>query len=109
MTETKALKFRRQFAGSYFAQDATCEYAVYHDGKAWMLRIRGLIETAGVLHALGEPDLSLDFHDTKTLAVAVANAYSRLGDDYDSNAFGGRSRITEATKRGYAAEREMIR
>jgi hypothetical protein len=106
VTETKTLKFRRQFAGSYFAQDATREYAIYRDGKVWMLRIRAMIETAGVRHSIGQPNLYLGSHETKNLAVLIANAYSALGDDFDSNAFGGRRRSTEAIKRGYAAERE---
>lgn len=99
MNATQTLRFRRQFAGSYFAQDETREYAIYREGGGWMLRIRGLIETAGVLHALGEPNLNLDYHETKALAVAVANAYSALSDDYRSG--DGRARYTEAVRRGY--------
>lgn len=105
MTKTRALKFRRQRAGEYFAQDATREYAVYRNGTSWVLRIRATIETAGVRHALNQPDLHrTDQHDTKNLAVLVANAYSQLGDDYRHGDRG--ARFTEAIKRGYAAERE---
>jgi hypothetical protein len=99
---TEILKFHRQRAGRYFAQDATREYAIYRDGKVWMLRIRATIETAGVRHSLGQPDLYLQYHATKNLAVLIANAYSALGDDYS----GPGTRTTEAVKRGYAAERE---
>lgn len=104
--EINPLRFRRQFAGSYFAQDATREYAIYRDGTTWMLRIRATVETAGIRHSIGQPNLYLGSHETKNLAVLISNAYSQLGDNYDPNAFGGRRRSTEAIQRGYAAERE---
>lgn len=105
MTETKILTFHRQRAGEYFAQDATREYAIFRGGKEWTLRIRATTETAGVRHAIGQPNLHLSSHEAKSLAVLISNAYSRLGDDYS----GPGTRLTEAIKRGYAAEREMIR
>lgn len=106
MTKTETLKFRRQFAGSYFAQDATREYAVYRDSGEWMLRIRATIETAGVRHSIGQPNLYLGSHETKTLCVLIASAYSALGDDYRETTH-CRRRSTEAIIRGYAAEREQ--
>lgn len=99
------IAFRRQFAGSYFAEGATKQYAVYNvDGK-WCLAVRELITTAGVRHALGQPDIAIAYVETKKLAVAAARIYDDLGDDFN----GSSSRIRTALRAAYDAEIAVLR
>lgn len=62
-----------------------------------------MVITAGIRHAIGQPDICQFTFDTKTLAVATAAAYSAPGDDYREHEHGHRSRPTEAIHRAYAA------
>jgi hypothetical protein len=96
-----ALRFRRERAGRYVATDATTQYVVIRDRRYWRLFICELTTTAGVRHALGQPAIKSDEHDTKGLAVATAQAYSALDDDYLTHQHGHRSRYTEAVRRAY--------
>lgn len=77
------IKFRRQFAGSYFAYDETRQYAVYGGSGCWGLKITKLVEVAGAKTPVGQDALhQVAGYDTKAEAVAVAKAYHELTDDY---------------------------
>lgn len=99
---TVVLRFRRdREQNAYFAEDDSKAYAVRNAGReGWALRVRDLTATAAVKHAVGQPDLALKHFELKRLAVAVANAYSRLGDDYHGSA----SRMTAAIGLAYDAD-----
>jgi hypothetical protein len=106
------LTWHKERQGSYFATDATRRYSVASSyGRAgasrWLLQIRELTDTAGVRHALGQPVIDHATAATKAELVAVANAYSALGDDYQSHEHGYRGRLTEAIGRAYDAMREV--
>jgi len=98
------IKFRRQFAGSYFAYDETRQYAVYGGSGCWVLKITELVEVAGAKTAIGEDVLYRERFDTKALAVAVANAYHELGDDYS----GYQGRLRQAYLNVYEARSNAI-
>ncbi len=98
----KPLKFRRDRPQkAYFAEDDTKAYAVWNAGAdGWALRVRELTDTAGVKHAVSQPNLALKYFELKRLAVAVAVAYSGLGDGYQGSA----SRMTAAVGLAYDAD-----
>lgn len=76
------LEYRNQH-GSRFAHDETREYLVRRsDRNGWVLKIRELIETAGVKHALGQPDIGTVYADTMREAKQIAQEYHDLGDDF---------------------------
>lgn len=98
------LKFRQDKAGIYFAQDASKHYTVFRDGSFWSLAVKKLVTTAGIQHAVGQNAIVLQMHDTKRFCVAVANAYSALGDNYREHEHGHQSRYTTALHIAHAEE-----
>jgi hypothetical protein len=102
-TATAALHFHRdRLNGGYEARSDSHRYVVSKHGHAWLLTVQELTTAAGVQHAVGQPIVARSVDDTKTLAVAVANAYHRLGNDYQQHEHGGRSRMTTAIQHAYA-------
>jgi hypothetical protein len=102
-----ALKFHRTHTSVYHAKGATKSYAVYRDkiDHWWILDIRELTETAGVRHSINQPVIATQASDVKRLAIAVANTYEKLSDDYCSHEHGYRERITEAIQIAYASDK----
>lgn len=87
-------------SGGYVADDDSKRYHVTKAGtRGWRLEISELTTTAGVTHTTGQPTTDAGWHDTKAVCVAVATAYSALGDGYQPREHGGRSRWTEAEER----------
>src|SRR5215470_19117165 len=96
------IKFRREVAGVYFGQDETYHYTVTReDRNEWLLVVKKLITTSGVRHAVGRPVYAQTHADTKQLACGVANAYSELGPNFSSSAYGHMSRMTVAIRVAY--------
>lgn len=101
----RSLKFHRNsyapgkfIAGSYFAQDETKQYGVFREGRQWVLEIKNLTTTVGLKHAVGQPTVDrVAGCDTKAIVIAIANAYSELGDDYQ----GALSRCSNAIRVAY--------
>jgi hypothetical protein len=100
------LKFRRftGSAGGSFADDDTKRYHVFPGNGVWSLEIRELTTTAGVLpRHYRLPVIDGGQYDTEAFCVAVANAYSALGDDYQPGKHQYHSRFVEAVQRAYRA------
>ena len=95
------LRFRHDPAGFYVAYSDTHRYTIDKNAGAWRLQVRELITTAGVRHATGQPNIACGYDETKGLAVAVANAYHALGEDFQSVEHGWRSRYTVAVAHAY--------
>lgn len=101
------LKFKKIVAGCWYAQDETKRYEVsqYKTDKGanrWGLVVRNLNKTAGIKHAIGQEPIDQDGdHETKAYAVAVAQAYSDLGDDYSPDEIFGASRLSAAVRHVY--------
>lgn len=93
------LHFTRTYAGRYHANGVRHSYLVLRNGKNWMLRVYSLRNIGGPLHT--------DLHDTMRAAVAVANAFESLGEDYQPWEQGGRNRFTEAVLRAYDLHEEV--
>lgn len=99
MTTTTRLSFKGQ-AGGYTAKADTKVYDVVRDADGWTLSV---FEAKKVSDLVLHGDLlSQGYYDTKRDAVAVAQAYADLGDDYRQCDHGYRSRYTEAVRRGLA-------
>src|SRR4051812_42168341 len=100
------LKFRRftGSAGGSFADDDTKRYHVFPGNGVWSLEIRELTTTAGVLpRHYRLPVIDGGQYDTEAFCIAVANAYSALGDDYQPGKHQYHSRFVEAVQRAYRA------
>jgi hypothetical protein len=97
---TDKLKYRNQH-GFHFARDDKWEYMVRRRndaGSGWVLRIRELVEIAGIKHAVGQPDIATTTADTMREAKAYAQEYHDLGDDYRSRDHGYVSRLSCAQR-----------
>lgn len=97
--------YSRTAPGIYHGRGADYGYAVYRDGKCWRLKIRDMVTTAGVRHCVGQRVVGEWQAETKTLAVAIAQAYDDLGIDYRMADHGYRTHLSEAVRIAYDAER----
>lgn len=95
------LKFTREQGRTYVADDSSYRYVVAGHTDGWTLTITPLAITAGIVHTVGQTAEVTDSHDTKTLAVAVANAFSATRV---SGEWLGRSRYSRAMDAAYRGE-----
>ena len=102
------LRFKKidDLGSAHYADDDTTRYRIVKNTASprhsWRLEVLRLVTTAGVRHATGQPILECMEFETRTLARAVANIYSELGDNYSPAEHGYRGRRTEAIIRAYA-------
>lgn len=83
----------------YYGYDSDRQYAIIKldgRGSGWSLRIRCTVETAGIQHAIGEPNLHVVHVDTLAEGREIAQRYSDLTSDYARQ--NGVSRISRAVR-----------
>lgn len=98
---------KRTEAGRYYGIGLSHTYLVTRGRNGWVLTISHAIEVAGVVVTEpGRHPVYEETHDTKWLAIAIANEYEALGDDYQASEHGHRERHTEAVLLGYSIERD---
>ncbi len=96
------LRYRRQWAGLYFAQDEHIHYTITrafaNDHPIWTLSTRRLTTTAGVRHAVGQTIIDQVIVAGYREGRAIAQRYSDLGDSYDQSSHGYQRRMTCAVR-----------
>lgn len=102
------LKFHRTQPGAYYADGESRRYTVQRQASGWLLRVYSPRVTAGVINTIGLDPIDHSKDDTKALAVAVADAYEALGDDYLAHEHGHRNRMTTAISDAYSVEQHRV-
>lgn len=88
--------------GVYYGETDGRRYEIRREGRRrWVLRVRKLAETAGVTHALGQPVVDATDCTTRQECMAVAEAYSDLGNYYRPKDNKELSRMAAAIIEGY--------
>lgn len=107
------IRYQRQGSANhpvYFGYDVDRQYAIVKldgRGSGWTLRIRRTVETAGVQHAIGQPNLHVVHVNTLAEGRDVAQRYSDLTSDY--HRLNGVSRINRAIRDQHEAVMTKLR
>jgi len=104
-----ALKFTASESvdGRYRHDGERLTYTATKTTGQWMLEVHTQDTTIAGLVLKGE-QVAVTFTDTLRLARAIASHHEALGEGYESNRYGYKSRFTTAIGRAYDDETERV-